>query len=66
MTTLKSIFKQGLLIAGLTMMVIGIGWSIYLEILRWDVPMTRLGHMVYMWKPTLFVITGAILAKFNI
>jgi hypothetical protein len=33
--------------------------------MRWDVPMTKLGHMVYVWKPTVIALIGAFIAKIS-
>jgi len=46
------------LVLGFIMMIGGLLWMSVLEIMRWDIPMTKLGHFVYLFYPWLLTVIG--------
>jgi hypothetical protein len=62
---MKNFFKTFCIVLGLALLLGGFIWYVILEIMRWDVPMTKLGHMVYVWKPTVIALIGAFIAKIS-
>jgi len=52
-----------LMVLGVMLVFGGLIWTLALEIKAYDIPMSRIKHTVYLWKPSLTVIIGLILFR---